>query len=113
MTRATTRIHGTVRVLVFLAMTLMAMTPTGALAQSIPGLVAAWIWVFVHSFREIPTAMILAYPGTEPVGIVMFKYWEDSTYQRLAAFGVMLFSVLLVTSLVAMRIGKRFGIRDV
>ena len=29
-----------------------------------PGLVAAWIWVFVHSFREIPTAMILAYPGT-------------------------------------------------
>lgn len=78
-----------------------------------PGLVAAWIWVFVHSFREIPTAMILAYPGTEPVGIVMFKYWEDSTYQRLAAFGVMLFSVLLVTSLVAMRVGKRFGIRDV
>jgi iron(III) transport system permease protein len=78
-----------------------------------PGLVAAWIWVFVHSFREIPTAMILAYPGTEPVGIVMFKYWEDSTYQRLAAFGVMLFGVLLVTSLIAMRIGKRFGIRDV
>jgi iron(III) transport system permease protein len=78
-----------------------------------PGLVAAWIWVFVHSFREIPTAMILAYPGTEPVGIVMFKFWEDSTYQRLAAFGVMLFTVLLVTSLIAIRIGKRFGIRDV
>jgi iron(III) transport system permease protein len=77
-----------------------------------PGLVAAWIWVFVHSFREIPTAMILAYPGTEPVGIVMFKFWEDSTYQRLAAFGVMLFLVLLVSSLAAMRIGKRFGIRD-
>lgn len=78
-----------------------------------PGLVAAWIWVFTHSFREIPTAMILAYPGTEPVGIVMFKYWEDSTYQRLAAFGVMLFFVLLIASLIAMRIGKRFGIRDV
>jgi iron(III) transport system permease protein len=77
-----------------------------------PGLVAAWIWVFTHSFREIPTAMILAYPGTEPVGIVMFKYWEDSTYQRLAAFGVMLFIVLLVASLLAMRIGKKFGIRD-
>jgi iron(III) transport system permease protein len=77
-----------------------------------PGLVAAWIWVFVHSFREIPTAMILAYPGTEPVGIVMFKYWEDSTYQRLAAFGVMLFVILLVSSLIAMHIGKRFGIRD-
>jgi iron(III) transport system permease protein len=77
-----------------------------------PGLVAGWIWVFVHSFREIPTAMILAYPGTEPVGVVMFKYWEDSTYQRLAAFGVMLFAILLVTSLIAMRIGKRFGIRE-
>ena len=77
-----------------------------------PGLVAAWIWVFTHSFREIPTAMILAYPGTEPVGVVMFKYWEDSTYQRLAAFGVMLFVVLLVTSLIALRVGKRFGIRD-
>jgi ABC-type Fe3+ transport system permease subunit len=56
--------------------------------------------------------MILAYPGTEPVGVVMFKYWEDSTYQRLAAFGVMLFAILLVTSLIAMRIGKRFGIRE-
>jgi iron(III) transport system permease protein len=77
-----------------------------------PGLVAAWIWVFTHSFREIPTAMILAYPGTEPVGVVMFKYWEDSTYQRLAAFGVMLFVVLLVSSLVALKVGKRFGIRD-
>ncbi|MGH7847191.1 MAG: ABC transporter permease [Candidatus Binatia bacterium] len=77
-----------------------------------PGLVAAWIWVFTHSFREIPTAMILAYPGTEPVGVVMFKYWEDSTYQRLAAFGVMLFVVLLVSSLIALRVGKRFGIRD-
>jgi iron(III) transport system permease protein len=77
-----------------------------------PGLVAGWIWVFVHSFREIPTAMILAYPGTEPVGIVMFKYWEDSTYQRLAAFGMMLFVVLLTSSLLAMHVGKRFGIRD-
>jgi iron(III) transport system permease protein len=77
-----------------------------------PGLVAAWIWVFTHSFREIPTAMILAYPGTEPVGVVMFKYWEDSTYQRLAAFGVMLFVVLLISSLMALKVGKRFGIRD-
>ncbi len=77
-----------------------------------PGLVTAWIWVFTHSFKEIPTAMILAYPGTEPVGVVMFKYWEDSTYQRLAAFGVMLFVVLLITSLIALRVGKKFGVRE-
>ena len=77
-----------------------------------PGLVTAWIWVFTHSFKEIPTAMILAYPGTEPVGVVMFKYWEDSTYQRLAAFGVMLFVVLLVSSLIALRVGKKFGVRE-
>ena len=42
----------------------------------------------------------------------MFKYWEDSTYQRLAAFGVMLFVVLLVSSLVALRVGKKFGVRE-
>jgi len=42
MTRATTRNHGTVRFLAFLVIALVAMMPTGAFAQSIPGLVAAW-----------------------------------------------------------------------
>ena len=42
MMRATTRNDGTVRFLVFLVVALVAMMPTGAFAQSIPGLVAAW-----------------------------------------------------------------------
>ena len=42
MTRATTRNHDTLRFLVFLAIALVAMMPTVAFAQSIPGLVAAW-----------------------------------------------------------------------
>ena len=52
-----------------------------------PGLVAGWIWVMAHAFRELNTAILLSNQQTRPVGVAMYALWNDG------AFGTFEFSV--------------------
>src|SRR5882724_7127618 len=70
MTRATTRNHGTVRFLVFLVIALVAMMPTGAFAQSIPGLVAAW------GFNEGVGTTAADASGNNNTGVISGATWS-------------------------------------
>jgi iron(III) transport system permease protein len=78
-----------------------------------PGLVASWIFVLIHAFRELSGSLILYSAGNEPIGVAIFDLWEDGSFPLLSAFGVIVFAVLVVLSLVAQRLGARFGVRDV
>lgn len=78
-----------------------------------PGLVAAWVFVLIHAFRELSGSLIIYAAGTEPIGVAIFDLWEDGSFPLLSAFGVVVFVVLVVLSLLAQRIGAHFGVRDV
>jgi iron(III) transport system permease protein len=76
-----------------------------------PGLVAGWIWVMSHAFRELNTAILLANQETRPVGVAMYALWNDGAFGALAAFGVIVSLVVFLFAVVANVAGQRYGLR--
>ena len=76
-----------------------------------PGLVAGWIWVMSHAFRELNTAILLANQETRPVGVAMYALWNDGAFGALAAFGVIVSLVVFLFAVVANIAGQRFGLK--
>jgi iron(III) transport system permease protein len=76
-----------------------------------PGLVAGWIWVMAHAFRELNTAILLSNQQTRPVGVAMYALWNDGAFGTLAAFGVIVSLVVFLAAVGAYLIGQRYGLR--
>lgn len=74
------------------------------------GLLAAWIFVFVISFRELSAAVILYTPGREVAGVLLWEQYESGSFGNLSAIGCIMVAVLLAVVGVASRIGGRFDI---
>jgi iron(III) transport system permease protein len=76
-----------------------------------PGLVAGWIWVMSHAFRELNTAILLANQETRPVGVALFALWNDGAFGALAAFGVIVSLVVFLFAVVANVAGQHYGLK--
>ena len=76
-----------------------------------PGLVAGWIWVMAHAFRELNTAILLANQQTRPVGVAMYALWNDGAFGALAAFGVIVSLVVFIAAVAAHLAGQRYGLK--
>ena len=77
-----------------------------------PGLVASWIWVVVHAFREVSVGVMLYVPGTETLGVALFDMTsEGGNYPKVAALGVLIFLALIAMTLLARLVGDRRGVR--
>jgi iron(III) transport system permease protein len=62
-----------------------------------PFLLAAWIYVFVLSVRELGASVFLVGPGTNVLGTVSLTMWEEGgSYGAVAALGVLQILPLLV-----------------
>jgi len=63
----------------------------------LPFLLAAWIYVFVLSVRELGASVFLVGPGTNVLGTVSLTMWEEGgSYGAVAALGVIQILPLLV-----------------
>jgi iron(III) transport system permease protein len=63
----------------------------------LPFLLAAWIYVFVLSVRELGASVFLVGPGTSVLGTVGLTMWEEGgSYGAVAALGVLQILPLLV-----------------
>lgn len=78
-----------------------------------PVLVAAWIWVMIHAFRELPVSAILSGPDTRTVGVAIYSIWTEGSFGLISAFAVMIITVLIVVSYGAELLGRRFGVTGV
>lgn len=75
-----------------------------------PGLLGAWIFIFVISFRELSAAIILYTPGREVAGVLLWEQFESGNFGNLSAIGCIMVVILLAAVSVASRIGGRFDI---
>jgi len=75
-----------------------------------PGLMAAWFWVMIQSFRELTVALLLARSGNRTAAVLIFDLWDTGSFLKLSAFGVLMFLVLLVLSLMSYLLTRRFGV---
>jgi iron(III) transport system permease protein len=78
-----------------------------------PGLIAAWVLLFIASVREVGTSVLLIGPRTKVIGPAIISSWESSGLQLTAAMAliqvVIVFAALLVLLLVAGRMVRVEG----
>lgn len=77
-----------------------------------PGLVAAWIFVMVHAFRELGASVLVSSFGTEVVGVAILDLWENGSFGLLSAFGIVIMSALLIAALAVAGISERYGVKE-
>ncbi len=77
-----------------------------------PGLLAGWFWVMVHAFRELTIALMLSRADNKTAAVVIYDLWENGSFQALSAFGVMMFTVLIVLVTISHAISRRYGIEE-
>jgi len=61
-----------------------------------PGLLAGWFWVMVHAFRELTIALMLARADNRTAAVVIYDLWENGSFQQVSAFGVVMFTLLII-----------------
>lgn len=75
-----------------------------------PGLLSAFIFVLVISFRELSASLLLYSPGNEVLPVRMFQMYEDGQLPQVAALGVVLVVVLTAIVGAAYKLGSNIGI---
>jgi iron(III) transport system permease protein len=78
----------------------------------VPGLVAGWITVVAMSFRELAATIFLQTPQSRFVSVVMYSTFADGNTTSAAAIGICILAVVLVLSLGAWLVGRRFRLAD-
>src|SRR5680860_170284 len=64
----------------------------------IPSVIGGWIWIAMHSVRELSIALMLSSASSRPVSVLIWDFWQVGEVPRTAAMGVLLtgFVVLLL-----------------
>ena len=66
----------------------------------------------IHSFRELPTSLLLYGYKSEVVAVVVFSLWEDGNYPALSALAVLFMSCLACIILGARVLGNRLSVDE-
>ncbi|MGN6752985.1 MAG: ABC transporter permease [Intrasporangium sp.] len=75
-----------------------------------PGLLAGWIYIFVVSFRELSSSILLYSSGNEILSILIFEQFENGDFTVLAALGVVMVVTLMVLVSIAYKLGAKVGL---
>lgn len=77
-----------------------------------PALLAGWVYIFVVSFRELSSSILLYTPGNEVLSISIFELYANARFGELSALGVIMVLILAVLVGVAYKIGARVGLKS-
>jgi iron(III) transport system permease protein len=74
-----------------------------------PMLVSVFILVFMSSVRDISTPILLAFPSTTPLSVLMLERSVAGEIEKASVIGVILSGLAIVTALIMRRLGFRFS----
>ena len=77
-----------------------------------PGLMAGWFWVMVHAYRELTISLMLARSNNRTASVIIYDLWSNGSFPLLSAFGVVMFTLLIVLVTIAQKISSRYGIQE-
>ncbi len=77
-----------------------------------PALLAGWVYIFVVSFRELSSSILLYTPGNEVLSISIFELYANARFGELSALGVIMVAILAVLVGVAYKIGASVGLKS-
>jgi iron(III) transport system permease protein len=67
-------------------------------------LVTSWLFIFILSFRELSTSILLYTPNNEVMAVTIFTLFEEGEFEALSALAIMLLGVILVGIYLARKI---------
>ncbi len=70
----------------------------------LPALVSLWLWVALHSLRELSSAVLLATPGNRVVSTMIWFAWQEGQVGEAYALSIILIAVSLVIAFGARRL---------
>jgi iron(III) transport system permease protein len=76
-----------------------------------PGFVAGWIYVFIVSFREFSTSVLLATGESRVLSILLFTMFEQGQVTVVAAIGILMILTLMAIVAVFYKLSGRVGIQ--
>jgi len=79
------------------------------LPLALPSVAAAWLYVFLHTVRDLSLAVLLAGPGSQVVASVILDLWNNGEVPELAALAVVLAVGVTALGLVLMWLSRRAG----
>ncbi len=77
-----------------------------------PGLLAGWIYIFVVSFRELSSSILLYSSGNEVLSILIWEQFENGKFTTLSALGVVMVAILMVLVSIAYKLGAKVGLQQ-
>jgi len=77
-----------------------------------PGFVAGWIYIFVVSFREFSTSILLATGESRVLSILLFTMFEQGQVTVVAAIGILMILTLLTIVAVFYKVSGHVGIQS-
>jgi iron(III) transport system permease protein len=77
------------------------------LPLALPSVAAAWLYVFLHTIRDLSLAILLAGPGSPVVAVVILDLWNNGEVTELAALAVLLAVGVTVLGVVMMWLSRR------
>jgi iron(III) transport system permease protein len=77
-----------------------------------PALLAGWVYIFVVSFRELSSSILLYTPGNEVLSISIWELYANARFGELSALGVIMVLILAVLVTVAYKVGARVGLKS-
>ena len=70
----------------------------------LPALVSLWLWVALHSLRELSSAVLLATPGNRVVSTMIWFAWQEGQVGEAYALSIILIAISLVVAFAARRL---------
>ena len=79
------------------------------LPLALPSVAAAWLYVFLHTVRDLSLAVLLAGPGSQVVATVILDLWNNGEVPELAALAVVLAIGVTALGFLLMWLSRRTG----
>ena len=79
------------------------------LPLALPSVAAAWLYVFLHTIRDLSIAILLAGPGSQVVAVVILDLWNNGEVPELAALAVLMAAGVAVLGVALMWVSRRAG----
>lgn len=77
-----------------------------------PGLIAAWLLVFIPALSELSATILLYSSGSETISVAIFRLNDLGQFEVVAALSVFMIAIILVTSLLLQQIVSRSGRKE-
>jgi iron(III) transport system permease protein len=79
------------------------------LPLALPGVAAAWLYVFLHTMRDLSLAVLLSGPHNQVIAVMILELWNNGEIPELAALAAPFAAGVTVLGVIMMWLSRRTG----